>query len=281
MQEVEFRDKFVAYLDVLGFKTFVEAAEAGASTNLNEARAVLKEYGSTERWSRRGMYCPESRYVQRDRDFRVLQVSDCIVASSEISPAGVINLVSYCSVVVFCLMNRGFMCRGYLTRGLVFHTDSDVVGSGYQRALENEKNVVAFRLEADERGTPFVEVDKIVCDYVRQCGDECVKEMFSRFVKSDGESVAIFPFQSLAHSFIVAGRGIRFDADRERQSNENVRAIVEIVKTRIMASVDMSNPSVAKKTSYYLQALDAQLAVCDRTEEMITLLGEGGLGQGI
>jgi hypothetical protein len=180
---MEFTEKFIAFIDVLGFKKLVEAAEAGTGMRLDELRELLKCLGSPEernRFAKSGpTACPQSAYRQRDLDFRTTQISDCVIVSSEVSPAGIINLVSHCWVAVFKLLERGVMCRGHITRGLIFYTDVEVIGTGYQRAYENEGKVAAFKREADERGTPFVEVDRAVCDYVRECGDSCVKELFS------------------------------------------------------------------------------------------------------
>lgn len=273
---MEFKEKFVAFVDLLGFKKLVEAAEAGTGMALTELLEVLKKFGSPEERNKFGMYgptvCPESTYLQRDLDFCLTQISDCVIVSSEVSPAGVINLVNHCWGIVIGLLQSGMMCRGYITRGPIFHTDTQVLGTGYQKAYEKEGNVAAFKREADERGTPFVEVDRAVCDYVRNCEDRCVKEMFSRYVRDDGEVVALFPFQRLAHSFVIGGFGQKFDEEKEKQSNQNVRLMLRNLKGRVMAFVDMSNPSAVKKAEHYMQALDAQLAVCDRTDEMIDML---------
>ena len=55
------------------------------------------------------------------------------------------------------------MCQGYINKGMVYHPDTQIVGSGYQETYSKEANVTAFKHEADDRGTPFVEVDPIVC----------------------------------------------------------------------------------------------------------------------
>lgn len=276
MANLEFKEKFVAFIDVLGFKKLVEVAEAGTGMALSELLDVLKEFGSSEERNKFGKHgpttCPQSTFLQRDLDFRLTQISDCVIVSSEVSPAGAINLVNHCWGIVICLLQRGIMCRGYITRGSIFHTDTQFLGTGYQKAYENEGNVAAFKREADERGTPFVEVDRAVCEYVSKCEDACVKEMFSRYVKDDGEVVALFPFQRLAHSFLIAGFGIKFDSEKEKRSNQNVRLMLENLKKRVMAFVDMSNPSAVRKAEHYILALNTQLAVCDKTDEMIALL---------
>jgi hypothetical protein len=276
---VEFREKFVAFLDVLGFKALVEAAEKGASGSLDKVLGVLQDFGSPDHRRKFEIHgpkvCPQSHYLQRSLDFRVTQVSDSLVVSSEVSPAGAINLINHCWALVLLLLHDGFMCRGYINLGTISHTSENFIGSGYQKAYENEGNVKAFKREADERGTPFVEVDKAVCDYLANSEDACVKEMFSRFAKTDGDVVALFPFQRLAHSFIVAGFGRGFDSDSEKRANNNVRLTVLRMKESVMSLVDASNLRAVKKAEHYIRALDSQLAVCDRTDEMISLLKQG------
>jgi hypothetical protein len=276
MATMQFTDKFVAFVDILGFKQLVAAAESGTGMSLGELLEAAKKLGSAadrEVFATHGpTICPASRYIRRDLGFQLIQISDCVIVSSEVSPAGVINLVNHCWKALIRLLQSGLMCRGYITRGSVFHTDSQIIGTGYQKAYEAEGHVTAFKRQADELGTPFVEVDPSVCDYVANSGDACVKEMFSRHVKDDGAVVAVFPFQRLSHSFIVAGVGSTFDPARERQSNDNMRRSLQTLKERVATFVDRSNPKAVSKAEHYQQALDAQLRVCDRVDEAIRQL---------
>lgn len=276
MSDPKFKDKFIAYVDILGFKEMEKATETGTGMSLSNLLDVVKELGVSEDRKKHENYgpmiCPESTYIHRDLDFRLQQVSDCVVVSSEVSPAGAINLVSYCWGAVLRLLTKGIMCRGYITRGLIYHTAEQIIGSGYQKAHGRESQVTAFRRKADERGTPFVEVDPVVCEYVRDHGDECVKEIFSRYVKTDGEVTALFPFQRLSHSFIITGYGKTFDPEQEKRSNQNMRKMIEDLKERIMGFVDLSNPSAMSKAEHYIAALDAQLEVCAKTDEMMDTL---------
>ncbi len=184
MSRAEFKDKFVAYVDVLGFKRMVSAAESGTGRTLSELFQALQELGPPERRDRyvnhRPTDSPQAAEVQRDLGFRITQVSDSVVVSSDVSPAGAIKLISHCWEAVINLLVKGVMCRGYITRGLVYHTQDQIIGSGYQEAYSKECQVSAFKREADERGTPFVEVDRAACDYVRNCDDSRVRELFSR-----------------------------------------------------------------------------------------------------
>lgn len=278
MNELEFKDKFIGFVDILGWKEKVKAAEAGTGMSLTELKELLKEIGTPEDQKRFEKYvstiCPESTYIQRDLDFQITQISDCVVVSSEISPAGVINLVNHCWRAVIALLVKGIMCRGYITRGLIYHTsEPEMIGSGYHEVLYKEPKVSAFKRNADERGTPFVEIDLSVCDYVRDHGDACVKKMFSRYVKEDVKVTALFPFQRLCHSFIIVDfLGHKFDPVKERQSNRNMRLMIENMKKSVMELVDHSKPDAVSKAEHYIAALDDQLEVCNKTDEMINMI---------
>ena len=152
---------------------------------------------------------------------------------------------------------------------MISHSDTQFYGTGYQRAYASESNVAVFTRNADERGTPFVEIDSAVSIYIDQC-DKCVQEIFRRFVKRDRDLVALFPFQALQHSFIIGDMfGHKFDIEKERQSNRNVRQWITDMKVRILTLVDKSNPSAISKSEHYIQALDDQLAVCESTEAFL------------
>lgn len=96
MSDMEFKEKFIGYVDILGWTKKVEAAEAGAGMPLSELIEVLKDLGTPadqKRFEKEGpTICPKSACVQRDLDFKLTQpqYSDGVIVSSEISPAGVI-----------------------------------------------------------------------------------------------------------------------------------------------------------------------------------------------
>src|ERR1044072_2532343 len=256
---MKFIEKFVAFVDVLGFKGFVEDCEIGTGMPLAELLGVLAGLGvgnEREKYDKYGpICCPKSRYVQRNLDFRLTQISDCVIVSTEISPAGVINLIHHCSTAVLMLLQKGIMCRGYINRGKIYHTDTQVIGSGYHLAYHNEKGVSFFKNQPNERGTPFVEVDPEVSKYVEHSQDRCIKEMYSRFVKSDGEHAALFPFNALSHSFL----GSEFNAEEEHREIQKAREWLSTLRKRVLANVDVANTDALQKAQHYLRAIDAQV----------------------
>ena len=273
---MKFEEKFIGFVDILGFKSMVAAAEAGEGPALSEIIGWTKTLGSADDKQAIEKYgptiCPCALQIREDLAFEITQISDCVIVSSEVSPAGLINLANHCWGAVINLLRHGLMCRGYITKGMIYHQGGHLMGSGYQRAYKNESEVSAFKREANERGTPYVEVDNFVVDYVNNCSNSCVKEMFFRFVHNDGEVTALFPFKRLSHSFIIAGFGVRFDPSKEKAAVENIRTWLQKMKGQVLSRIDPCNPSAVSKAQHYISALEAQIAECGRTDEMIDRL---------
>lgn len=190
--EALLQDKFVAFVDILGFQSKVnslEECEGFGLSDLLELCSKLSQKSHVDSIAEYGpVICPESQCTSRGLSYEVTQISDCAIISVEISPAGIINLLQHVSACVFGLLTRGVMVRGYLTRGSIYHRDNQFIGTGYQHALQMEKEVSAFRMPTDSTSTPFVEIDADVVKYVREETDRCVKEIFNRLTKEDDRS---------------------------------------------------------------------------------------------
>jgi hypothetical protein len=275
--EATFDDKFVAFIDILGFKNLVAAAEAGngiqladlldltAKLSASSEQAELKAYGPT--------VCPQSSYVRSDLSFRSTQISDSVIVSAEVSPAGAANFIGRCWGITVRLLNSGVLCRGYITRGSIFHTDTQVIGTAYQRAYQRESAVTAFHRDPAEQGTPFVEIDPAVTAYVKTCGDSCVEKIYARCTENDGELDALFPFRSLEQSFVIGGPYAKFvDYQRIRQGNIGLRSDIETLKTQMKNAVDPKTARAVQKVEHYIRALDRQLRGCDHVDQILTSL---------
>lgn len=264
-------DKFIGFVDILGFKSLVRASEAQKGLTMRDLSQAVEALG-TEKDLEHLNICPVAPRLRSDLDFQITQVSDCVFISAECSPAGVINLVSHCWRSQFKLLKMGIMCRGYIKRGLIYHTKHHQIGTGLSEAVDRERAVSVFKQDANERGTPFVEIDREVVEYVAQQPDACVKEMFSRHVETDGDLTALFPFKRLNHSFAFGSSAGKFDADRERASVNVVRGWIRDLKAAVSRHVDQANIDAVSKGNHYLRMLDAQLEACDKTEQAIDFL---------
>ncbi|MDN3646554.1 hypothetical protein QWY75_10125 [Pontixanthobacter aestiaquae] len=277
MAHLEYEDKFIGFIDILGFKDMIEQSEKGEGLSVNEIQEILSEleHRANIDFIRKSgpKICPTSPRLNQGLDFEVTQISDCAIVSSEISPAGLINLINHCWGAVITLLTKGILMRGYITRGNIVHHGNLVIGTGYQEAYSKEGVVTAFKIEADEKGTPFVEVDPSVLKYVNDQEDTCVKEMFGRMVESDGTVAALYPFKRLSHSFMIGGLGMpQFDPQKEKRNNDRVRQNLKTMIARLIDAVPEENTRGRRKTRHYISALEQQLKTCDKTDEMIDKL---------
>ena len=103
-----------------------------------------------------------------------------------------INLVFHCWSACFGLLSKGMMCRGYISRGNIHHSERRQLGTGLNNVVDGEKAVTIFKGEAEKRGTPFIELNESVLRYVDDQGDKCVKDMFACMVRREDNLAAIF-----------------------------------------------------------------------------------------
>ena len=271
MKEPRFSDKFIAFVDILGFKSKVESAEQDGDLSLRklldftvalESRThsrTIEGYGPA--------ICPESRYIDRGLDYKVTQVSDCVVVSAEISPAGVINIIHHTYYAALKLLMKGLMVRGYVRQGNIFHEDNNFMGTGYQQALKGEEEVKAFQTSPDDIGTPFIEIDREVVQYIKKCDDQCVQTMFERMTRAEDDVTVIFPFQSLSRLNDFYG-----DLDKSKENLEVIQSWIHNARHNVESFAPSSDSDAARKSKYYLKFLDEELAKCDEFEKDIDLL---------
>ena len=277
MSSVKLTEKFIGFVDILGYSSLTRAAEEGRGLtfqDLEEMQAILGTDKMRKHYEQYGpTICPAAPRVRKDMDFQLTQVWDSVVVSTEVSPAGIINLVSHCFNACIMLLTKGVMCRGYIKKGMILHDGLRVLGSGHVDTVASEKNVSIFKRHAEELGTPFIEVDPEVVEYVTTQTDKCVKEMFSRHTLTHDGLTAIFPIKRLSHSFIIAGFGMpAFEPNKEKESNNNVRQSLIKLKQKVLSHIEASVASAVRKSEHYIRALDEQLKTCDRTDEMIDSL---------
>ncbi len=75
MNDKEYKDKFIGFVDILGFTEMVKASEAGTGIPLSDLLEILKDLGCAEDQEEFKKYgpttCLQSSYVQRDLDFQI------------------------------------------------------------------------------------------------------------------------------------------------------------------------------------------------------------------
>lgn len=265
------KEKFVAFIDILGFSVMVEKAEA-AGEDLSDILNLVAALGSAADASKFAASgpttCPGSTYVDKSLDFVVTQISDCVIISAEVSPAGIVNLVNHCFGIALKLISLGAQCRGAITRGQVHHSPEQVIGVAYQKAVTGEKSTRVLRAGEAEVGTPFIQLDEAVVAYIRDETDECVREMIGRVTISDGEYTAIYPFKALIDKpFKTLLPGLPFDPGDWLASVRRSLGYRRATMATFQAALDgAEDERVRQKIRHYLTGLAALIEQLERKE---------------
>ena len=272
-------DKFIAFFDVLGWKSLVRRTEQNNNGSLTEVVDVL-DMIRREVTSRKELLfddgskvCPSALSIKQDIDFCFTMFSDNVVISTEVSPAGLVNLIDCCRAVYFKLiMRKGLMCRGYVDRGPIYHSDDYCVGTGLSDVVSGEKEVSIFQIEDGEVGTPFIEIDRSVIHFIDEAiSDSCVIEVLKDAVKRQEDVAAIFPFKGLDPGKFGS---IPLDPPRVRRDANVVRRWIEDANRIMARNVDPNCSNARRKERCLIQILDTQLSVCNQADILFGQMSE-------
>lgn len=127
----QYEERLILFIDFLGFKEIVgkTASDPAALTRLIDA---LNDIG---RMGEHGTFSSQ----------RVTQFSDSVVLSYAANEeSGAFWMINEIALSVMMLAQRGYLLRGALTVGLLYHEDRHVVGPAMVRAVEIESKVACF-----------------------------------------------------------------------------------------------------------------------------------------
>jgi len=136
--ENEYKERYVAFLDLLGFKVLVDAAERVAQEQ-ERLKEVLELLSQT--------LCNNSRLGSRFSYF-----SDCIIISADATPEALFDIFHSVETLTRNLLQFDVFVRGGIARGGAFHSTQFVYGTAVSRAviIEKEKAVDPLTLLSSE-----------------------------------------------------------------------------------------------------------------------------------
>ena len=120
----DYNDSYVAYLDLLGFKSLVKIAEKNPAerTRLREILSLLRD-----------TLCEIPSI-----GLRVTHFSDCIIFSTERTAAGLLGIFQSIDILTLNLLQHDILVRGGLVGGGAHHGKDFVYGTAVTRAWEIE-----------------------------------------------------------------------------------------------------------------------------------------------
>lgn len=123
----DYRERYVAFLDLLGFKTLVARAETEPAER-KRVREVLE--------------LMRDSLTQNPRlGLRFTHFSDCIVLSIDRTPAGLMEAFESINVLTSNLLQFDVLVRGGLVAGNAYHDKDFVYGTAVNRAFHLEHEV--------------------------------------------------------------------------------------------------------------------------------------------
>lgn len=171
----EYEDRYVAFVDILGFANIVESSRSKPEQvgRLHSALAQLNKRAQEGRSSAKGV--------------EASSFSDTVVVSAPISADGLLVVFDGVSSFTADLLSMNMLLRGAVVRGKLLHSE---------RAIFGPALVHAYQLESTVSFHPRVMVDSSVLndiDYYAK--DNVYKVKYEKFVVTDHHDVAyLSPF---------------------------------------------------------------------------------------
>lgn len=128
--EIDYEQRIVAFIDILGFESFVTRADKDISAQAKIIQALRKIKGMSTNADGQG-----------GSGLRAQNFSDSIILSANNTPDGFWHLVLEVNSLSWNLLSEGILIRGAITVGNIYHDDDIVFGKGVNEAYRLETNI--------------------------------------------------------------------------------------------------------------------------------------------
>jgi len=143
-----YRNRYVAFVDIIGFKEIIYSSiekhsilQEVIESLENLQYEFIEHYKTKTQQAFKQIFSGElDSYSDYDKYKTVAhQISDCIIISNLAHKEGSLeNIVQKCSLITHMLIERGFLCRGYIQYGKVLHDEKNIIGPAYIDAYLSE-----------------------------------------------------------------------------------------------------------------------------------------------
>jgi hypothetical protein len=126
-------DRYCAFIDILGFRSLVRDLRADSS-RFDTLRTLLRKIHSPVNPSK----------ISWHMDFRAQSISDAVAISTIANDTGLIYLFIAIENLAVDLLKEGYLIRGALVKGKLYHDEQMVFGEALIRAYEIESTIVRY-----------------------------------------------------------------------------------------------------------------------------------------
>lgn len=191
-----YEQRYIAFLDVLGFSTMVEQSNSGA------AREEIYRIIHTLR---------NGVGFGGDNDTRITQFSDCVVLSSRPSRSAVFWILTAAQYLAATFIEQGVLIRGGIAFGPLIHDDTALFGPAM---------LTAYRLDASG-GAPRILLDCSIISEIPHDDDYYLPDEFIRFDHRGGAAI-LHTF----NAYTRASRSIDRWPDWRRNEYEDIVGLI-------------------------------------------------------
>lgn len=149
--------RVVALIDILGFKAALERSETDEAeySRILETLEALRSVFLSPRDQ-----IDMATDVKFNADTQITQVSDSLLISRPIDEIGGLHeMLSDCTIAIHVLIKHGFLSRGAITLGRLYHKNTILFGRAFMDVFEAEKHqkrpIVTFPKELFELARVF------------------------------------------------------------------------------------------------------------------------------
>lgn len=149
-----YQERFTAFIDILGFTELIGRT---ATTPPEMALENIVTALDIPRPAKKGQMLIGNVGDISKSDHRIAQFSDSLIISTENTAAGLLHLVNHAERIAFSFLKLGFMCRGGISKGLLYHEENIAFGPAM---------IEAYHLESKKAQYPRIILSKDVEDFV-------------------------------------------------------------------------------------------------------------------
>jgi hypothetical protein len=138
MKSYDYCERFTAFLDILGFTELIcRTATVPPEVSIDMIITAI----DVPRPAEEGQMLIGNVGDISKSDHKIAQFSDSIIISTEDTAAGLLHLVNHVERIAFNFLKLGFLCRGGISKGLLYHEKNNAFGPAMVEAyhLESKK----------------------------------------------------------------------------------------------------------------------------------------------
>lgn len=226
---LKYEKRLIAFIDILGWTEAVRAAPGNFEKTQKLGLALNTIRGqvlNSENMSKLG------GDDGRPGDPKVTQFSDCLTISALDDYAGKTAIISTLNILSMSLLHQGFLLRGGIAVGDIYHRESMVFGPAFLKAYDLESRCSIYpRIILDPllsklwgQGDAYLEKDGSLIDYARTWRLSNDGFRFFDFLQPFGGSPSFWNSTSLIRNSLEPLRSLIIDNLKLHVDNTGVRA---------------------------------------------------------